>query len=419
MSKFFSAPVEEALKYLYYGMADGTYDGKKGKELLEHAYKRGDADAAFFLARCYSGPEFIWSGHHFQVDEELCMKLYKQSILMGSQLGLLGGIRVAGLMDDPDLAEYNTKEKLVIAYNYIHKLGDYGEPICQYMIGNVMHYGDFIKIFDIDQDHPSFQHVCRRYLVSAIPWFQAALEGGVYSAGQNLAVAYREGFFGTIPKQPEKEKEIAYHAAVELQNVAFFKIYADCCYKERDYETSLAYYLKAAEVDDYEAYYDVAYQYYMGQGIEKSPRLAKHYFEKAIDTNHPLAHLAHGYVGIVFFYGLDGVIQNRAKAFMHFERSEKQKAWVSTPEYAYCLIHGIECSTNYNKAFKLLSAYFKNATNCTDMAYLCMGIMHTKGLGTKQDIGKGVHYLEQCDMDEARAMMKQFKKNVFGFWRKG
>ena len=50
MGKFFSDPVEQALKYIYYDLC--ARQGHEGFRLLQQAVQDGDADACCLLARC-------------------------------------------------------------------------------------------------------------------------------------------------------------------------------------------------------------------------------------------------------------------------------------------------------------------------------------------------------------------------------
>ncbi len=90
MGRFFSDRVEQALQYIYYDMSSGrVVDGSRGIVLLEEAVSMWDADAMFLLARCISGKRFSWPGHLFEEDWDRALKLYKESIVNGSSLGML------------------------------------------------------------------------------------------------------------------------------------------------------------------------------------------------------------------------------------------------------------------------------------------------------------------------------------------
>ncbi len=57
MGRFFSDPVEQALKYIYYDLRAGR--GQEGFQLLQQAVQDGDADAC-----CLLGPVPVRTGVH-------------------------------------------------------------------------------------------------------------------------------------------------------------------------------------------------------------------------------------------------------------------------------------------------------------------------------------------------------------------
>ncbi len=52
MSKYYSETLDQALKLLYFQADSGKFP--EGVRLLEKAVNNGEADACYFLARCYA-----------------------------------------------------------------------------------------------------------------------------------------------------------------------------------------------------------------------------------------------------------------------------------------------------------------------------------------------------------------------------
>ena len=96
MGRFFSDPVERALKYIYYDLR--ARRGQEGFQLLQQAVRDGDADACCLLARCLYGPEYTWPGHNFPVDDRAGDELMRRSVLEGSAIGALLSLR-CGVMN--------------------------------------------------------------------------------------------------------------------------------------------------------------------------------------------------------------------------------------------------------------------------------------------------------------------------------
>ena len=84
MGKFFSDDVEKALQYIYYDNRLRLRRGQEGFDLLVKASEAGDGDADCVLARCLSGYQYVWPGHHFPVDDKKAAKLLHRSIERGS-----------------------------------------------------------------------------------------------------------------------------------------------------------------------------------------------------------------------------------------------------------------------------------------------------------------------------------------------
>ena len=61
MGKIFSDTVEQALQYVFYN--ERAQRGREGFAMLEQASAAGDGDASCALARCFSGPQYVWTGH--------------------------------------------------------------------------------------------------------------------------------------------------------------------------------------------------------------------------------------------------------------------------------------------------------------------------------------------------------------------
>ena len=89
MGKFFSDDVETALQYIYYDNRLRLHRGQEGFDLLVKASEAGDGDADCVLARCLSGYQYVWPGHHFPVDDKKVTNLIHRSIERGSALGIL------------------------------------------------------------------------------------------------------------------------------------------------------------------------------------------------------------------------------------------------------------------------------------------------------------------------------------------
>ncbi|MBS5633856.1 MAG: hypothetical protein KHW56_04420 [Clostridiales bacterium] len=94
MGQFFSDNVEKALQYIYYENKGYARHGQEGFQLLTDASAAGDGDATCILARCLSGPQYVWKGFGFpEESDEKVEALYRLAVEQGSAIGMLVAIR--------------------------------------------------------------------------------------------------------------------------------------------------------------------------------------------------------------------------------------------------------------------------------------------------------------------------------------
>ena len=209
MGKFFSDDVETALQYIYYDNRLRLHRGQEGFNLLLKASEAGDGDADCVLARCLSGYQYVWPGHHFPVDDKKAAKLLHRSIERGSALGILVAKR-SGLFTPvwQKKAPITLKE----AFKQVLDKAAGGDAFCQYTIGNIYFWWDFLSIEETSRNDFPSQEAFRSYMTEHITkcedWFWRAFKGGMYFAGNNLEHYYRNGDEGYVAPQPEKAAQI-------------------------------------------------------------------------------------------------------------------------------------------------------------------------------------------------------------------
>ena len=96
MSKCFDERVEYAVEQLWV-RRDRT-QGEKAKQLLEQAAAEGNADAYYFLGRCYLGDCFIEPFFGFEENEYKGNDCFRKSIELGSAVGMFASMRLAGFI---------------------------------------------------------------------------------------------------------------------------------------------------------------------------------------------------------------------------------------------------------------------------------------------------------------------------------
>ena len=90
------------------------------------------------------GEEFVWCGAEFPVDEELASRLIKESVRLGSADGVLCALRTGNL--SPAVQKTMPFASLEEAFTAVIQRAQEGDAFSQYMVGNVLFYGDYLVI---------------------------------------------------------------------------------------------------------------------------------------------------------------------------------------------------------------------------------------------------------------------------------
>ncbi len=90
---------------------------------------------------------------------------------------------------------------------------------------------------------------------------------------------------------PKKKEEVVQNLKKRVKAndpVALFEM-GRICYSEGDYEGTIQYYTKAAQLGNMEAHYNLSCMYYEGDGVEKDPKKELYHLEEAAIGGHPKA----------------------------------------------------------------------------------------------------------------------------------
>ena len=409
MGKIFSDSVEKALQYIYYDNKTRADRGQEGLQLLVNAANAGDGDAACVLARCLLGDSYVWSGHHFPVDEDKAEQLLKQSVLQGSALGILVALRsqvlTPELMDQMPLS-------LQDAFTQVLEKAAAGDAFCQCTVGNTYFWRDFMTIQGkVPQDFPTlegFEAHMRENITQCEDWFWKAFRGGMYLAGNNLAHYYSNGDEDFVPAQPEKAKDI-FKMGAEMGYAIHQYFYAGELEKAGRIEEALEWYWKAAEGGQPDTWYLLGNKYEKGNGVPKDMQKAISCYERGAEKGETGSCNA---MGRICYFGL-GRPQDRAKAFeyFHFVYTNKNNSF-GAPYLARCYLEGWGTAPNYEQAYNL--AWEQKGE--LESLYV-LGKIYCEGLGMPQDIAKGVDFFRRAgDMPEAKEELTHYKRTLFGRW---
>lgn len=407
MGRFFSDVVEQALRDIYYDVTTGR--GRESFQNLEQASRAGDGDATCILARCLCGYQYVWSGHGFPEDDDRAVALMHRSVEQGSAMGVLLALRSGELT--PQLKNKMPFSSLKEAFDIVLEKAKMGEPFCQYVIGNVYFWWDFLEIDGKGKDSFPNQQAFRAYLQENIAkcedWFWKAFRGGIYHAANNLNRYYQQGDEDLIAPQPEKAKDL-WKIGAELGYPPHQYIYAKELEKEGRSEEAFQWHKKAAENGETDSWYYVGLAYEEGKVVPQDLSRAAQCYEKGLADRIG----CHNRLGALYFEG-KGVPQD-------YKRALELLSWAYEKENKWGLVYlgkiyfyGLGVQKDYVRARQFLS----NVTwNDADASYM-LGVMYAQGLGVDQDIKKGVEYLQKAgNLKEAQDELAKYKKNLFGKW---
>lgn len=194
-------------------------DFAKGREALgklEMLAQEGNADAYYFLARCYAGEGFIREEFGFpDNDDSLWEDNLNKSIEGGSALGMFAGRRFGGF--EPRCGSFiqppyhNDKE----IWDEVCALADAGEVFTQYLVANAYYYGDVAEFLSFDArnlTNAQIEDAFRRWAITAAKMYEDQFSRGVFIGWGNYMDIFTCGDY-SIPKDEKRAKSVLQIAA--------------------------------------------------------------------------------------------------------------------------------------------------------------------------------------------------------------
>lgn len=409
---FFSDAVEKALNDIYYNVRTGR--GKEGFELLEKASAAGDGDASCVLARCLSGAQYVWEGHGFPVDHERALALLKLSIRQESALGVLMTLRSGELT--PELESTMPFESLMQAFQIVSQKAQMGDPLCQYALGNVYFWGDYLRIENKSEQSFSTKEAYQAYLKEQTEkceqWFWQAFMGGVHFAGNNLHSFYENGKPGLVDPQPEKADNI-WKTGAEYGYPIHQFVYAEELQKAGSLKEAIEWYKKSAAGGEEGAWFRVGGIYETGgEDLPADPNMAAECYSKELKMKF---HLDCAVALIKLAYQVRIPHIDSAELFQWAHEAYEQGAKEVQPYLVYAYLKGAGTTVSFEKAYELFSQLHPEQRDCKMM--YAGALMYLNGTGVEQDVKKGIEYLKQAgDYPPAVQELACYKRTLLGKW---
>lgn len=410
MGVSFENNVEVALYYLYYGMRNADFNGKKAVELLEKSMDEGDPDAPYFLSRCYGGDDTIWEGIGFEKDDDKYYKFLARSIDRKSDIAILSSLNSEQLTKIILKKIKHTDFERV--FQSVLKKANNGDAFSQYAIGKAYANGDILKISNLTKDsfdsREKYNECIKGMLDKAIEWYEKAFDNGMYLAGEALYGLYENGRGELM--QFDRAKAIAVlRRGAQIKYPNFQIIYGEHLYNVKKYEEALTHFLEAVKNKNPQAYG------YCGNCYQalKNYKKAYDYFSKSIDST---AEHWSDYANIaqMIYQNRPNVPTDFKKAVLYFEIASE-----SSPSrndmLADLIVHGKGCDADVYRAYDYLKE-FMNSHDSHLSRYL-YGIYLIRGFGIfPPNLEDGIHQLQASGDPRVQHELSRYKKNIFGKW---
>lgn len=225
---------------------------------------------------------------------------------------------------------------------------------------------------------------------AALMWYErlidilrAKAENGTAKDKKNLAdtLSYDRGvpveIVSYLPDSTDEATRLYEEISTEKKNGASYVDLAQTYSREGNEEKAFECYMKAAEMGYTDAYYNVAYAYLNGEGVERDFDKAFEWLQKAVDSGDPYAKL----------------------------------------KLAECYKRGAGCQQDYAVAMALYQQVACDKSlkrySFADVAEYEIGNMYLKGLGVEVDLRKAYDYFKLAAAHDNRAAENALNNKKF------
>lgn len=386
--------------------------GAEAKQLLEQMVEEGNADAYYFLARCYAGPQFVNTGFDFPDDENKCFEYLDLSIKNGSALGMFAGRRFGGYKPPNGTFVHEPYHSLKEIWEEVCHIADSGEFFTKYLVANAYYYGDVAKLLEMDFSHTPPQLITqqfRQWAETAIMMYEELLRANMLMGLGNYIDIITSGDYG-VPKNEKRAKELRQLGA-DKGNPYYMVTVGEEIEKQQP-EKAETYYKRALEHNYVEANFYLGRLYSLGGNGHRNLMKSRELLEKCLEAGKKTVG-CNNYLGELYFYGGDGIDADYNKAFQHLLAAYKEDNHWGYAMLGTCYLKGLGTSVDYEKARTEFSRFNPNA-----LAALGLGEIYANGLGVPVDIKKAMTYWDMYpNYPEIIEVKKNFKKTLFGWKR--
>lgn len=394
---------------------------QRGRQILEDAVEEGDPDAMCFYGRTFLGEQYVWTGGGFPESERKGEDYIRRSALAGSAAGVLCCMRT-GIYDD-DIERDMPFADLAEVFESVKAEADEGDAFCQYIVGNVYFWGDYLQIYPDEKKRFSSEEDYDRFAYPiAAGYFEQSFEQGLSSGFGNYRTIYESELTDLSAERVEHFLSKLALAGSPLCCSDYGTWLLDT-YDDREAE-AFALFKAAYEKGDTLSGYNLGTCYARGAGVEKDLDRAFELYLEAAEAGHTSARF---HVGNFYFLGRGNVQQDYRQALRWLRKAYEPHAdWRAAAELGLMYANGLGVPRDEATAFR----YLNHSMDCIDGPedlweeiapdyLLALGKAYAYGRGTEQDIARGVELLDaaiEAGSEEARRHRMNFRK-FLGKWR--
>ena len=417
MNGKYSLPVVKAVDMIWTSF--DREEIRRGYAMLMQAAQQGDADALAFIARCFMGEEYVWSGAGFTPDEANASMLMQKSALMGSATGVLCAVRSGNLT--PSVQRGMPFASFKDAFDEILSQAERGNAFCCYMIGNVYFWGDYLlvepelaKQFKTEDKYHAWAYPIAK------DWYERSFKGRV-CAGWGNYCNIRKSRLCSIKNDTF---EFYYQMLAEISPVICNNYGHYLETEKKNPQAALTYYAKAAYQGDPQGAYNAGHVYEGGEVVEENIEVAYQFYKIAATGGHPGGQFEMGYY---HFEGCGGAEQDYAKAVQWFEQAyenPKCRNVTRTQAAAYlgiCCQDGLGVVQDDDAAIEYLREAEEGIDDLWDSikekVLNALGVAYAFGRGTEEDIELGYQYFEDAaklGSEEAKEHLQYINSPEYG-----
>ncbi len=415
MNGKYSLPVVKAVDMIWTSF--DREEIRRGYAMLMQAAQQGDADALAFIARCFMGEEYVWSGAGFTPDEANASMLMQKSALKGSATGVLCAVRSGNFT--PSVQRGMPFASFKEAFEEILSQAERGNAFCCYMVGNVYYWGDYLLVEpELAKEFKTENNYYAWAYPIAVKWYERSFKGRICAGWGNYCSIRRSGLCGI--KQDTYESY--YQMLAEISPVICNNYGHYLEHEKNNPQAALTYYAQAAYRGDPQGAYNAGHIYEGGEIVEENNEAAYLFYGMAAKGGHPAGQFEMGYF---HFEGCGGAEQDYAKAVQWFEKAYENPKCSEVTRTQVAAYLGICCQGGMGvvQDDEVALEYLREAEEGIDHLWdgikekvlVALGVAYAFGRGTEVDIELGYQYFEEAqrlDSEEAKEYIDSLERGA-------